>query len=370
MKQYKSTDLFNIICQFKVDGKCVGISRFGSGLVHESFETVCKRGNVYRRYLLQKINSYVFRDPVRVMENIDLVLKHLAKKIAQERDPEEGGRASLKLIPSSDNKSYYMDHEGNYWRIYHFIENTLVFDVAEKAEQAYEAARMFGQFGRYLSDLDPSSLHITIPDFHRLDVRLRQLQEAVRADIAGRVKECKPWLDYVAEHQAQAMPVCTLINQQEIPVRAVHHDTKINNVLMDKVTLRGLCVIDLDTVMPGTILSDVGDMIRTFTPNASEEEKSLSDLHCRLPVFKALVKGYLSEAGHFITNLEKENLVNSGIWITFMQGVRFLTDYLNGDVYYKTSFPGQNLNRAMNQFRLLDSIMANRSTMEKIVARY
>jgi hypothetical protein len=371
MTRYKNVDLGDVINHFQVEGRCMGISPFGSGLVHESFETVCKKEDHFKRYLLQKINTYVFHEPLKVMENIDIVLKHVAEKMSQEkREEEEDERTLLKLVPTVDHKTYFLDEAGHYWRIYHFIEHTVVFNLVEKAEQAYEAARMFGQFSRYLSDLDPTIIHTTIPRFHSIAWRLEQFDEAIRQDKAGRVGSTAKEIDFVNNHRQLAEPICPLIHQGVIPRRVAHHDTKINNVLMDKVTHRGLCVIDLDTIMPGTILSDFGDMVRTFTPSVSEEEADLSKLFFRLPIFKALVQGFLSEANRFITPVEKENLVNAGLWITYMQAIRFLTDYLNGDIYYKTTYPGQNLNRAANQITLVSHLMDNRHTMQEIVSRY
>lgn len=362
--------LKSISDHFSIEGTCIGASPFGSGLVHESFEALCKVEDNFHRYLLQKINTYVFQNPEEVMENIEKVLEHINAIMIKEGISEDRERQCLRLVKSEKGLSYYRDDEGGYWRVYDFIEHTTVFNHAENESQAYEAARMFGRFSRYLADLDPSQFNVTIPDFHNIDWRYNQLEEALKKDRLNRRKNCQEEINFLMRKRGISEIILRLMKENELPVRVTHNDTKINNVLIDKMTHKGLCVVDLDTIMPGTILSDFGDMMRTFTPSLNEESKEIDKIYLRLPIFQALVKGFLEETGSFLTQTEKDHLIYGGKLITLMQGIRFLTDYLNGDIYYRTTYPEQNLMRTRNQLKLMQEMIYNESKMEAILDKY
>ncbi len=339
---------------------------YGSGLVHRSYVFSCKEGGSERRFLLQQLNTYVFREPVKVMENIRRVLDRLRDSFAAEGiRPDE--RDIPELLKTREGQDFHVDTAGRYWRVYRFIGNSQVYNEIDSPEIAREGAGMFGRFSRRLSLMDPELLHYTIPGFHDLALRYRQLETAIGEDTAGRKKECQAEISYALGQQGILKRYQELVEKKILPVRVAHNDTKINNVLFDTETGKGLCVIDLDTVMPSTILSDFGDMIRTFTPSCSEEESRIGKVHLRMPVFRALAEGFMAEAGTLLTLEEKQNLVFGGKMIILMQGIRFLTDHLNGDVYYSISRPGQNLSRARNQFRLLESLLEQESTMQEFL---
>ena len=360
-------NLQDIPAQFDLPEPCTMPQPFGCGLVHRSYLFSAGTGRARERFILQQINTFVFREPVNVMENIERVLKHIQNKMKEDRSHPSPQRSVMELIPSRDGKSYMVDQEDNYWRIYRFIEGCRVFNQVENIALAREAGRMFGRFSRQLSDMDPENVHITIPRFHDLAWRFEELDTAAAENRAGRLESCRTELDTVMQHKHMADSLDKLIETGGLPIRVTHNDTKINNVLMDEKTGRGLCVIDLDTIMPSTILSDFGDMTRTFTPNCNEEEPDTEKLRFRLPVFEAMASGFLREAGTILTPEEKEKLVFGGRMLTLMQAVRFLTDHLNGDVYYSIRHPGQNLQRARNQFRLLQLMDQMEEKMRSVI---
>lgn len=360
-------ELSEIIKHFNIEGSSCEVEPFGTGLVHHSYKITCERES---RYLLQHINRYVFREPEKVMENIDLILGHLGRKIQAENSQHDLQRSVLRLVPTVTGGKYYIDNSGEYWRMYYFIERTKVFDTVEKPELAYQAAKMFGRFVNDLNDLSPVKVHITIPRFHDLNYRYQQLEDSVRNDRADRKKDVLEEVEFAYVNRTVSDHMNYLVNERGLPLRVTHNDTKISNVLMDEESLRGLCVIDLDTIMPSTVLSDAGDMIRTFTPSVNEEETDTGKIELRLEVFKAMAEGYLEETCSILTDLEKKSLVFGGAFITLMQGIRFLSDHLEGDLYYKARYPGHNLMRARNQFTLFRKIIENRQEMERIVAGF
>jgi aminoglycoside phosphotransferase (APT) family kinase protein len=256
-----------------------------------------------------------------------------------------------------------VDAEGNYWRAYRFVEGASAYDAVESTEQAFQAAKAFGRFQKLLAGLPAPRLHDTIPDFHHTPKRFMALEQAIAADVAGRDLLAKPEIAFAFAHQS----IAGVLLDANLPERVTHNDTKFNNVLLDDATGEGLCVIDLDTVMPGLALYDFGDMVRTTTSPAQEDERDLSRVTMQFPMFEALARGYLSEAGDFLTHAEKQHLVFSGKSIAFEQGVRFLADYLAGDTYYKVHRDGHNLDRCRTQFKLVESIEHQEERMERLV---
>ena len=356
-----------ILENFRIPGKFISTEVNKTGLINDTYIAVYEENNKQTRFILQRINTLVFTKPVEVMANIDLILDHQVKEVMLDPDHPDPKRGVLKLVYTNDERSFYQDTEKNYWRVYSFIDNTIGFDTVESEAQAFEAAKMFGRFGNYLSDLDVKQIHVTIPDFHNIVKRYETLEQSIEKDEVNRVGECGEEIDFVLDRKYLCNIITNLLKEGKIPVRVTHNDTKINNVLMDRETLKGLCVIDLDTVMPGTVLSDFGDMVRTFTNSVNEDVPDVSKVKMRLNIFRAMAEGYLSEANDFLTTMEKSNLVYGGKLITLMQGIRNLTDYLKGDVYYKIDYPEHNLDRTRNQFALLRSIEEQEKKMEEII---
>jgi aminoglycoside phosphotransferase (APT) family kinase protein len=294
------------------------------------------------------------------MENIQRVTTHLAAKIAGERDFH---RRTLSLIPARNGLPYHRDESGNFWRAYNFIENAQAYDAVESTSQAFEAARAFGRFQKLLADLPPPRLHDTIPDFHNTPRRFDALEKAIAADVANRASQARPEIEFALRHK----PITGVLIAAGLPERVAHNDTKFSNVMLDDATGEGICVIDLDTVMPGLALYDFGDMVRTTTSPAKEDERDLSKVNMQFPMFEALARGYLESAAGFLTKAEKQHLAFSGKLITFEIGIRFLADFLAGDTYYKVHREGHNLDRCRTQFKLVESIAQQEEQMNKLV---
>ena len=349
-----------IACQFQIDGEFVGATTYGSGHINDSYRVTFNQSGRPARYLLQRINHSIFKEPVALMENIQRVTSHLASKVSGKPDR---SKLILTLIPAHDGRVWYADADGNYWRTYRFIENAHTFDAVESTDQAFQAAYAFGQFQKLLVDLSAPRLHDTVKDFHHTPKRFMALEQAVASDVAGRAILAKPEIEFAFARQS----ITSVLLDANLPERTTHNDTKFNNVMLDNVTGKGICVIDLDTVMPGLALHDFGDMVRTATSPAKEDEQNLSKVTMQFSMFEALLRGYLASAGEFLTKAEKQHLVFSGKLMTFEQGVRFLTDYLQGDAYYKVSRDDHNLDRCRTQFKLLESIEQQEVRMDRLV---
>jgi hypothetical protein len=353
-------DLRAIMRQFQIPGEFVSAAPYGTGHINDTYCAVFDQGGSRVRHIVQRINHQVFKNPPALMENIQRVTTHIGKKVADQPDPL---RRVLTLFPAIDGKPFHLDRERNHWRAYIFIENARTFDAVESPRQAYAAAKAFGQFQKLLADLPAPRLHDTIPDFHHTPKRLAALEKAVEADVANRAKLAKPEIEFALSRKAGTS---VLVNAK-LPERVTHNDTKFNNVMLDDATGEGICVIDLDTVMPGLALYDFGDMVRTTTSPAKEDERDLSKVTMQFPMFEALAQGYLAEAGEFLTPPEKSFLPFSGKLITLEIGIRFLTDFLAGDIYFKVHRDGHNLDRCRTQFKLVQSIDLQESAMNKLV---
>ena len=355
-------DVQGVARHFQIHGGFLSAEPYGSGHINDTYCVVFDQGGVRVRYVLQRINHNIFKNPVALMENIQRVTTHLGKKCAGHSDQ---SRRVLTLIPTRDGLAYHRDAEGNIWRAYIFIEHARTFDAVESAAQAFKAAQAFGQFQKLLADLPAPRLHDTIPDFHHTPKRYVALEKAIQADAANRVRLAQPEIEFALRHQA----ICRVLLDAHLPERVTHNDTKFNNVMLDDATGEGICVIDLDTVMPGLALYDFGDMVRTTTSPAKEDERDLSKVKMQFPMFEALARGYLSSAAEFLTPAEKKLLPFSGKLITFEIGIRFLTDYLEGDTYFKVHREGHNLDRCRTQFKLVESIEQQEDEMNKLVER-
>jgi hypothetical protein len=317
------------------------------------------------RYIFQRINHNIFKDPAALMSNVARVTEHCRKRLGAD-DP-DASRKTLTLVKTTGGKDFFIDDEGSYWRCYLFIEKAATYDVPKTDEQIYQAARSFGRFQSLVADLGGEPLNETIPDFHNGPKRYRTLLDAIEADKCGRAAEAAAEIDKIKAFSPIFDVLPALVQAGKIPVRITHNDTKINNVMIDDATNEGICVIDLDTVMPGLALYDFGDMVRTTASPTAEDEKNLELVGLQVPRFEAVLRGYLSSAGEFLNDAEKSHLILSAKMITLMIGVRFLTDHLSGDTYFKIKYPGHNLDRCRTQIKLVESITAQEDILNALL---
>ena len=351
-------DLHAITSQFELTDE---ITPYGDGHINDTYATTASAP----RYILQRINNNVFKRPDQVMENIEKVTAHMRKKII-----EAGGdptRETLTVIPTLEGKSYYKDENGNYFRMYRFIENATTYNSVEKIEHFYEAARAFGRFQKLLADFPAEQLHETIVDFHNTGARVEQLKEAIANDKAGRLASVQEEVKFALDRAPQATWVTDRIASGEIPLRVTHNDTKLNNIMIDDNTGKAICVIDLDTVMPGSLLYDYGDSLRFGSNAAAEDETDLSKVYCRTDLFEAFTRGFTEEMKDCLAPAEWELLAFSARLLTYECGIRFLADYLNGDTYFKIHRPDHNLDRCRSQFKLVADMEARSEELEAIV---
>jgi len=339
-----------------------------SGHINDTFRVHVTNHHGSNTYILQKINTYVFKEPDKLMENMVRVTSHIADKL--KKDGLDSHRRVIQLRPKLDGEYCYHNQDNEAWRLMDFIGDTHAYDYAQNPGHAYEASKAFGHFQELLSDLEGPDLHITIPDFHNTPARFIQLEEAIANNAAGRRDTCLAEIEFVKARK-EITPILTdCIANSTMKNRPTHNDTKINNVLIDKSSGEAICVIDLDTVMPGLPLYDYGDCIRSTTRTGAEDATELEGIEMDLALFDAITRGYLETAGNLLTGYEKEKLSFSAKLITFEMGIRFLADYLNGDLYYKTSRPAHNLDRARVHFKMIQSMEKQEEQMNEIVARY
>lgn len=361
-------DINRIAVAFQIWGGLVEAVPYGTGHINDTYAASFDQGGARVRYIIQRINHNVFKEIPRMMDNIERVTRHLRAKLIDE-GISEITRRTMTLIPTRDAKSYFQDEDENYWRAYVFIERATTYDTLAAPSQAFEAASAFGAFQRRLADLPEPPLEETIPGFHDGLGRFEAFSAALKADVKNRAAACRAEIDFLHE-QASIFDVAPrLVAEGRIPVRAGHNDTKINNVLIDDETNEGICVIDMDTLMPGLSLYDFGDMVRTCTCFAAEDEKDLAQIVMQIPMFEKLVEGYISAAGSILNKTETDHLAFSGKMITLTIGTRFLTDFLAGDVYFKVHREGHNLDRCRTQFKLVQSIIEQEEAMTAFVER-
>lgn len=334
-------------------------SAYGNGHINDTY-IVHSNPN----YILQRVNKNVFNNPPAVMENIMGVTEFLRKKIIA--DGGNPDRETLTLIYTTDGKPYYHHTDDEYYRVYKFIDDAKSYDIVEDPKQLYNAARAFGKFQRMLADYPAEKLNETIVDFHNTVVRYEQFKEALKNDKAGRAADVQKEIEFVLEREKDASVVVDALKEGRIPLRVTHNDTKLNNVLLDDKTGEGVCVIDLDTVMPGSLLYDYGDALRFGGSSGAEDEKDLDKIYFKVENFTAFTKGFLEE----LTSITDEELALLPFSIKLMTlecGSRFLADYLNGDTYFKTAYPEHNLDRARTQFKLVKDIEDKYDELNKIV---
>lgn len=360
------TNIMEIIKAFPEYGDVIGYKPITAGHINDTYIVEYLQENGEKiRYLLQRINTNVFRMPVELMENVMGVTAFLRKKIeAAGGDP---ARETLTVFPAKDGKNYYMAEDGGCWRMYNFVEDAFSITELTSAEDFKSAALSFGNFQNLLADYPIETLYETIPNFHNTPSRFKDFLEALEKNASGRKGEAIPEIDFVLAREKDCSVITDLLDSGMLPVRVTHNDTKLNNVLFDNTTKKGLCVVDLDTVMPGSSLYDFGDSIRFGANTAAEDEKDLSKVSLSLEYFKAYVEGYLEAAGKSLTENEINYLPFSAKLLTLECGIRFLGDFINGDVYFKTEYPEHNLVRARTQFKLVEDIEAKYSEMMRIV---
>jgi Ser/Thr protein kinase RdoA (MazF antagonist) len=359
-------NLQSIIKHFSTAGTILTAFPYGSGHINDTYKVETVEPGCHN-YILQRINHKIFRNVPGLMDNIDRVTRHIRMKLENipGADP---NRQGLTLIPTLDKKSFYQDPDGNFWRMYLFIEDNRSYDIVDTPEKAFEGGRMFGNFQSMIADLPGAPLHETIPDFHNIDMRLETMRKTIERDPVSRAGKVHAEAAFVLERAEEMGTILHLGQQGLIPQRITHNDTKFNNVLLDR-NDRGLCVIDLDTVMPGYVHYDFGDSIRTSTNTGAEDDPDLSKVEMDIRLFEAYTRGFLQETRSTLTPLELEYLPLAGKLFPYIIGVRFLTDYIDGDNYFKIKHEHHNLQRARAQFKLLQSMERQFAAMKTIVMR-
>lgn len=355
-----------VLPRFRIPGTLVTVRRFGSGLINDTFLCEYEEQGRRRTYVLQRINTSVFTEPVHVMENVETVTTHIVDRLRREgvTDPEAVTPA---LVRTLDGASYLIDPRGGFWRAFHFIESCTVYDRVADPRLAREIGRALGRFQSLVADLPPAKLHDTLPGFHHTDRYLGQYDEALRSDAGHRARDIGPERDAVEQRRSLATALTGPLAAGTIPVRAVHNDPKVNNVMIHTGTGEAVCMVDLDTVKPGTVLFDFGDCVRSAANPLGEDAQDLGAVRLDLALFAAIAEGYLAGARSFLTPGEIDLLTTSVKVITFELGLRFLTDHLRGDTYFRIRYPGHNLHRARVQFRLLESVEADEEKMKTII---
>jgi hypothetical protein len=363
---YQEKQLQEISKQFQIYGEILHAETFKIGHINETYSATYDQGGMRVRYIHQKINKHVFKNPPAVMKNVMRVTTHIRRRL-EIQDARDITRRSLIVIPTRDGQSYYCSRENEYWRTFVFVEGVQTFESVQSPEQAFQAGRAFGEFQSLLVDLPGGRLTETIPNFHNTRKRFSALQQAIQKDRYNRAKDAKQEIEFALKHEKIVDVILDAMARKRIPERITHNDTKFNNVMLDAVTGEAKCVVDLDTVMPGCALYDFGDMVRTTTSPTLEDEPDLSKVRMLMPIFKQLAEGYLATAGSFLTKAEKSILAFSGKLITFEIGIRFLTDFLSGDTYFRIHRPDHNLDRCRTQFKLAESIEQQEEAMQKFV---
>lgn len=352
--------------QFAIEGEYVVGEEVKSGHINSTYRATYElEDGERRRYILQRINENVFKDPLAVMRNVECVTSHINWKVLRKK--RDLGGQTLSLYPHKTGRFYGHGERGGIWRCYNYFEGCQTYDVVETTRQAYEAGHAFGAFQDLVSDLPPGEIVETIPDFHNTKKRFEGLMKAVEQDRLGRVASVQGELEFVRRNEEVVGRLLELLERGLLPIRITHNDTKINNVLFDQETDEAVCVIDLDTVMPGLSLYDFGDLVRTATNPAAEDERDLTKVRLRARVFESLVEGYLASAGRVLTNEEVSQMAFSGRLISLELGIRFLTDHLNGDEYFRVNREGQNLDRARTQLCLAEQIAESEEEMKRYV---
>jgi aminoglycoside phosphotransferase (APT) family kinase protein len=364
MASYDLSQIREISRQFQIYGDLHHVEPCKIGHINETYIATYNQGGAMVRYIHQKLNTEVFRDPDGVMDNIQRVTRHQRRKL-EETGAGEVSRRVLTVIPENSGRPYHRTEGGKYWRTFVFVEGVRTFESVANPVQAYQAGRAFGEFQKQVSDLPGVRLVETIPHFHDSRRRFDAMTHAATADACRRAQYAKAEIDFAMKREKWVDIILKGLAKGQIPERVTHNDTKFNNVMLDATTEKAMCVVDLDTVMPGSVLYDFGDMVRTTTSPTLEDELDLSKVEMRMPLFRQLCKGYLEAAGPMLNKRERSLIAFSGKLMTLTIGLRFLTDFLAGDTYFRVHRPNHNLDRARTQFKLVESIERHEEAMQK-----
>ena len=361
--------LSEVLEAFDFGAVVVGAVRFGQGHINDTFVVHTQPENeCCRRFILQRMSSAAFKRPDQLMENIIGVTEYLGREVEKTGGSRE--REAMRVIRPRNGEPYYTDSDGGAWRVYPFVEDTVCYQSAETPELFAASGRAFGRFQRLLQSYPAETLHETIPHFHDTEDRLAKLKAAVAADKLGRAAECRAEIDFMMAREKDCSAALQALRDGILPLRVTHNDTKLNNVLMDKTTGEGICIIDLDTVMPGLSINDFGDSIRFGANHSAEDETDLSKVNLDVDLFEAYTQAFLEGAGGTLTEKEIEYLPWGAKLMTLECGMRFLTDYLEGDVYFHISREGQNLDRCRTQCKLVQDMEARWDELAAIAAKY
>lgn len=353
-----------IVNFFVIEGQPTSIEPFGSGHINDTYKIVTSLKD-RPNYMLQRINNNVFKNVDQLMANLAIVCNHIKKKLETTEEDNIEGKV-LTPIPTHDGQLYYRDAQNTYWRMFILIEGTKTYDIVETTQQAEEGGKAFGRFQAMLADLNPHDIYEVIPNFLNIASRLRDFKEAVSRNVAKRAEKVREEIDFILARENKMNTLLDMASKSQIPLRITHNDTKFNNVLLNQAD-EAQCVIDLDTVMPGYVAYDFGDAIRTIINSAAEDEVDLSKVTLNIPLFEAYTTGYLESAHHFLYPMEVKSLVDGVLLLPYMQVVRFLTDYLNGDTYYKVNHAEHNLQRTKAQMKLVIEIEKHENELRSIV---
>ena len=364
----KSNNTHEAIEGFKLPGELKECIPYGNGHINDTYRLTYETPEGIKRYILQRMSQNIFKKPVELMENVSGVTSWLRKKIIENGgDPE---RETLTLVNSVENLPYFVDSTGEYWRVYLFIEGATCYDLVKDDNDFYQSAVAFGHFQRLLADYPAETLHETIKDFHNTPDRFAKFKKAVAEDVCGRAASVQDEINFILEREELTHALYDMQLDGRLPLRVTHNDTKLNNIMIDDETGKAICVIDLDTVMPGLTANDFGDSIRFGASTALEDEQDLSKVSCDLHLFDVYAKGFIEGCGGALTDLEIDMLPMGAILMTFENGIRFLTDHLEGDHYFHIRREGHNLDRCRTQLTLVRDMQEKLPQMNEIIQKY
>ena len=360
-------DIKKIVSGFYVYGNYISGIPWGNGHINSTYKVMVNQAGTGASYILQKINTTIFKDPVKIIENIVRVTDCQKAYYVNSND---SSRKHMTLVAAKDGSYLHKEEDGSVWRLYLFIENALTYEIIENEEYAYKTAKAFGEFQKSLAEIKGERLHEIIPDFHNTPKRFKTFEQSIKNDIANRASGVKDEIEFALARKGKAAALIDLHKKGLIPERITHNDTKLNNLMIDEKTKDPVCVIDLDTLMPGFAAYDFGELMRTGVSPTMEDEKDLSKIHIRKNVFEAIVRGFLEATSNFINPVEKDNILWGGYLMTLENGIRFLTDHLSRDVYFRIHRENHNLDRCRTQFALLKCIESEWDALNNIISKY
>lgn len=361
-------DLIDVARAFTLSGRFIGASEIPNGNINRTYEVTFESDDGQENYIFQKLNTYVFKNPKEVMQNILLVTEHIKRQLAARH--ENPDRRVLSFLTTADGDPYVEDEKLGFWRAYRFVDNAKTYNLIHDPYYFFQAGKAFGEFQGYLADFPARSLFETIPDFHHTGKRMLRFDASVASDKAGRCTAAKEEIEAIRILGKDAGCIVELLEKGEIPYRVTHNDTKINNILFDLDTDKAICVIDLDTVMPGASAYDFGDAVRSGASTAEEDEEDLDKVSLDLQLFEKFTQGFLEGTAGMLTKREVDILPLGALTMTIELASRFLADYLDGDIYFKTTKPDHNLIRARTQIRLAQDMLQKMDEMDRIIQKY